>query len=336
MTVRILSIDGGGIRGILPARILAELERRAGKPASELFDLVAGTSTGGILACGLAQRISAARLGDLYAQHGAEIFSRSFGRILATAGGLFGAKYDPAPLEAMLRQTLGEARLSAARRPHLLVPSYAIALPSPARIDGTTARTSRAPMFFKSWKANGHALDRDDVRDAFDFPLWQVARATSAAPTYFPPAEIESMAGERYAMIDGGVFANNPSLCALASAKRLFPDAKRFLLVSLGTGAAEEPIDASDARSWGDAEWLRPILSLLLDGAVDTACYICDQLLGRDHHRFEAAVADGSDAPAAAFDDSSADNVRRLESLAQQVIAAESGRLDAVCRALAP
>lgn len=334
MIVRILSIDGGGIRGILPARLLAEVERRAEKPAADLFDLVAGTSTGGILACGIARRIAAAQLGDLYARHGGEIFSRSFERFVATAGGVLGAKYDPAPLEAMLRQALGETWLSAVGMPHLLVPSYAIALPRAEAIAGTQAGTLRAPLFFKSWKANGRALDAAEAAGAFDFPLWQVARATSAAPTYFPPAEIASASGDGYAMIDGGVFANNPSLCALASARRLFPGADRFLLVSLGTGAAEAPIDPEEARSWGDAEWLKPILSVFMDGAVDTICYIADQLLGRDHFRFEAALGRSAAVPAVAFDDASADNIQCLESLAQQMIADESGRLDAVCRAL--
>jgi patatin-like phospholipase/acyl hydrolase len=334
MIARILSIDGGGIRGILPARLLAELERRSGRRAAELFDLIAGTSTGGILACGIARRIDAASLGDLYAAHGGEIFSRSMSHMVATAGGVLGAKYDPAPLEAMLRQVLGDAWLAAVEKPHLLVPSYAIALPRPTAIDGTTARSLRAPLFFKSWKANGGALDAGERADAFDFPLWQVARATSAAPTYFPPADIESRSGERYAMIDGGVFANNPSLCALASARRLFPEAERFLLVSLGTGAAEAPIDARKAREWGDVEWLRPILAVLVDGAVDTVCYIADRLLGGDHQRFEAAIADAPDAPDAAFDEASAGNIHRLESLALRMIAAEGGRLDRLCRLL--
>jgi patatin-like phospholipase/acyl hydrolase len=330
---RILAIDGGGIRGFLPARLLQELEKRAGKPIAEMFDLIAGTSTGGILACGLARRIPAERIGQLYVQHGLEIFNHSLAREIGTADGLLGARYSADALESLLQDVLGEARLSDVAAPHLLVPSYCIALPAPVTLAGSTAQSSRAPMFFKSWRANGRGPGGSERAAAFDFRLWQVARATSAAPTYFPPAVIESMSGDRYAMIDGGVFANNPSLCAVAAARRLRPAAERLLLVSLGTGVREKPIDAADAWRWGDAEWLRPILAVLMDGAVDVVCYIAEQLLGSNHHRIEAAIT-GHEAPSAAFDDASADNLRRLEALAQRMIAAESARLDRLCREL--
>ncbi len=332
--IRILSIDGGGIRGVLPARLLQHIEERTGKPTADLFDLVAGTSTGGILACGIAKRIPAKALGDLYAAHGRQIFCHSLGHAIETADGLFGVKYGATALEDWLRSVLGGGWLSEIVLPHLLVPSYCVTLPEPEEIPGAAAQSSRAPMFFKSWKANGRQLNAGERGAAHDFPLWQVARATSAAPTYFPPAEITSRSGAEYVMVDGGVFANNPSLCALAASRRLYPEAERVVLVSLGTGIAEAPIDGKAARCWGDAEWLRPLLAVLMDGASDTVCYVCEQLVGREHYRFEAALAGGADAPAAAFDDASLENMQRLESLAQRMIVLQSERLGAVCRVL--
>lgn len=332
--IRILSIDGGGIRGILPARLLEELERRAGKPAAELFDLIAGTSTGGIIACGLARRLPAQQLGDLYARHGGAIFARSAAHELETGGGLWGPKYEAAPLEAMLRLVLGDAWLSEVKAPHLLVPSYCIALPRPIDAGDGLTRKTQAAFYFKSWKANGLALDPGDVRDAFDFPLWQVARATSAAPTYFPPACIASMAGEHWAMIDGGVFDNNPAASALASARRLYPEARRFLVLSLGTGARQESIDAGEASHWGLAEWAPRIVDVCMDGQSDAARYHAAQDPVATQIRFQLPVGDGPDAPAAAMDDAAPDNIVRLEALARGMIAGGATQLDALLEEL--
>jgi patatin-like phospholipase/acyl hydrolase len=331
-TVRILSIDGGGIRGILPARLLQEIERQTGQPGAELFDLVAGTSTGGIIACGIARRISATRLGEFYASNGGKIFTRSFGREVATLDGLFGPDYDPRPLERMLREVLGETWLSEVTRPHLLIPSYCVALPPSDRAAG---RERPSAMFFKSWKANGVSLDAGDVQETLDFPLWQVARATSAAPTYFPPAWVTSKSGERAAMIDGGVFANNPSACALASARRLYPEAKRYLIVSLGTGAAAPSIDADATAGWGKARWMRPMFSIFMAGAADAASYQVEQDPKVRHLRFQVTIAPGPDAPSTAMDDAEPDNVRRLELLAQRMIETNRDRLIAAALGLA-
>lgn len=107
MTVRILSIDGGGIRGILPAKVLCEIEQHTGKSISSLFDIISGTSTGGILACGACTKVPAANLLDLYVKQGGAIFSHS--TILQNIEGHVGlaAKYDPKPLEEALRSVLG-------------------------------------------------------------------------------------------------------------------------------------------------------------------------------------------------------------------------------------
>jgi len=109
-TVHILSIDGGGIRGILPARVLQRIEEITGKQARDLFDLVAGTSTGGILACGLVSG-HGCDLGDLYAQRGSAIFAHSLWRSVRTVGGVEGPRYDVTTLETILSQILREASL---------------------------------------------------------------------------------------------------------------------------------------------------------------------------------------------------------------------------------
>ena len=336
-TIRVLSIDGGGIRGILPACVLHEIETRTGKDIASLFHLISGTSTGGIIACGLLKGVSADKLKDLYVKEGGDIFSHSGWRTVETLWNLNGPKYSAENLESTLKSTLGDTWLSETRGPELLVPSYCITLPKPIELDGDRVQSTRMPFLFKSWKARGTLLDSGDVREALDFRLLDVARATSAAPTYFPPAKIESHNGDVYWMVDGGVFANNPAMCALVSARRIFPGVKRCLVVSLGTGSLERSMDGTEAENWGEIAWLHPVLSTLMDGNADTVCYQLDQLLDDDHIRFEISLGtDPNDEYAVHedFDDATPDNIQRLVKLAEKLIKDEDAKLDRLCNEL--
>jgi hypothetical protein len=338
--VRILSIDGGGIRGILPARVLQALERLAGKPVTEMFDLIAGTSTGGIIGCGLVAGVPIGQLADLYVQHGGEIFDRSLWRTVTTLNNLSGPKYSADRLEELLKQQLGDtlmlSQVSKPPMPELLVPAYCIQLPKPVSLDGSDVLSMRTPYFFKSWKASGRCLDKGDAPSACDFPLWQVARATSAAPTYFPPASIRNADNEPFAMVDGGVFANNPAMCALASAQKLF-DADEAIVVSLGTGSLERPIKADAAAEWGEVAWLHPLLSIFMDGNADTVCYQLSQLPQVRDFRFEISTGTDSSKPETVnedFDDARVDNINRLEALAQKMLKVHDDRLKTVANLL--
>jgi hypothetical protein len=288
--VRILSIDGGGIRGIIPARILEVIEERMGKQCSHLFHLIAGTSTGGIIACGLGIGKTAKDMADLYSKEGATIFHRSLWDKVTTIEGLSNPDYDSSPLEAILAKQLGGSMLSDVRDTHLLIPSYAIQLPYDQPGVGVGVMSPRAPYFFKSWRAWDSRIDADGDPKKWNFFLRDVARATSAAPTYFRPALITNEAGDKYGMIDGGVFANNPALSALVSAYKMFPDAEQYMVISLGTGALERPIPYDQAANWGLVHWARPILNVLFDGNADTICYDITQVLGKGHYRFDIAL----------------------------------------------
>jgi predicted acylesterase/phospholipase RssA len=332
--VRILSLDGGGIRGIIPARLLQRIEDGTGKPASDLFHLIAGTSTGGILGCGLAAGKPARDIANLYANRGGEIFHRSLWDKVTTIDGLSNPDYDAGPLEAILAQVLGDAWLSDVHGADLLVPSYAIQLPHEQPGDGLGLLVPRAPYFFKSWKANGSNIDPGDKPAELDFRLRDIARATSAAPTYFPPALIRSRAGEQFGMIDGGVFANNPSMCALVSAYRLFPEAKNFIVVSLGTGSLERPIPYAEAKNWGLVHWARPILNVLFDGNADTTCYEVEQMPGVMQYRFDISLGESPKQDPNAvnedFDDASPDNIARTERKANALADGMANKLQTV------
>lgn len=330
-TIRILSLDGGGIRGIIAATVLREL--LGGQRAQDVFHLIAGTSTGGILACGLCRPtpLSPDDLVKLYVEHGREIFSRTFPHSFPGAS-LLGPRYSAKALEMHLQRQLGDIRLADVRGVDLLVPSYAIELPEP-RPDGET----RAPLFFRSWQAAGEDLPSDALATEYDFLLRDVARATSSAPTYFEPAAIRNTAGQRFGMIDGGVFANNPAMCALVAAWRRYGPEHRFVVVSLGNGFLQRPIPLAYAKSWGKIGWLEPILSVLMDGTSDTVNFQAQEVLRANHHRFDIPLGvTRSDRHAVNddFDDASAVNISALLAKANDLVALQRGRIDEVAQLL--
>jgi hypothetical protein len=297
--MRVLSIDGGGIRGIIPATVLCELEERAGRPALELFDLVAGTSTGGIIACALAQGRSAKEIVRLYLDEGPEIFHSTLGRRITTGDGLIDERYDDGALVAALDAYLGGVTLGEAQM-RVLITAYDL--------------HARETVFFKSWRDEWAGVL---MRDA--------ARATAAAPTYFEPL----LLGER-SLIDGGVFATNPAMCAYAEAARLTGDEPELRVVSLGTGRLTRRIEHDKAKEWGQLGWVRPVIDVVFDGVAATVDYQLDQLLAERHHRFQVTLDKASDD----LDDASAENLALLQQQARELIAERSDDLDRVVAAL--
>jgi patatin-like phospholipase/acyl hydrolase len=280
MPTKILSIDGGGIRGVIPATVLDHVEKTVGRPIAELFDVIAGTSTGGLIALGLTCP------GDA----GARIFPRElFGRIRQ----FFEEKYPDDGLNEVLEERLGDARLADALT-SVIVTAYDI--------------EARKPVFMRS--AKDDLLMRD------------VARATAAAPTYFEPEG---------PLIDGGVFATNPGMCAFVDAYAGQANVDDTLLVSLGTGSLTKPIKAEDARSWGLAGWARHILDVVFDGVSDTVDYQLGQILGSRYYRLQTPLTLANDD----MDDASAENISNLERQGQALIDAERATLDEICAALA-
>jgi predicted acylesterase/phospholipase RssA len=330
--ISILAVDGGGIRGIIPARVLQELEQRAGRPVAELFDLVAGTSTGGIIALGLTTpaadgagpAYSAADLVDLYVENGETIFPDSVLWKIRSLGGLIEQRYDVRPLERLLRDRFGDMHLSSALT-DVVIPSYDLSQP--------------APFFFKREYA------RDEAH-TWDVEMWRVARATSAAPTFFDPAELPPFEGEgAHALIDGGVFVNNPAACAYADALDLFGRDVEIQVVSVGTGEAPSgqpghaggPVRYEEALHWGLAQWAHPMLNVVFDGVAKTVDYQLKRLCrhGEEgtprYHRVQSALPTAS----AAMDNAERDNVERLVADAESLVAGEAARLEDIASVLA-
>ena len=341
-TLRVLSIDGGGIRGLVPALVLEELERRLkakGKtePLHAYFDLVAGTSTGGILAAGLTSphpqdtsrpAATPAELVALYRDQGGEIFDRSFFRAVRKAfanvfsGNLTGVveeKYTHGPLEERLRKTLGDRRISEALT-SVLITAYDIA-------ERTTVVMKKRPL-------------RPDEEPHDDFLFWQAARATSAAPTYFEPARVTNLTQRKsMTLVDGGVYANNPAVCAFVEAHKMGATSETMLLVALGTGHQNRAYSYYETRNWGPINWINPahgapIISILMHGQCHAAEHQLEMLLngrGRtNYYRFDAELAGVNDE----MDDASDENLAALERFARRLIEAESASLDAIVERL--
>ena len=268
----ILSIDGGGIRGIIPGQILVEIEDSFGIEVAKEFDLIAGTSTGGILACAhllpnptnsKKRKFTAQEVVDLYFERGDEIFDIPFFHKVKTAGGLLDEKYPEDGIEDALDDYFGDVWLKDLLKP-CLVTAYDI--------------RRRKGHFFGQHKAK---KDPD-----YNFKAKDVARATSAAPTYFECAKVTSEKGSVYPLIDGGVFVNNPSLSAYAEGRTLFNSngkeakAKDMKILSLGTGHSRKRYYYSKAKNWGMAQWVQPVIDIMMSGSADVAHYQLDQIYG--------------------------------------------------------
>jgi hypothetical protein len=160
-----------------------------------------------------------------------------------------------------------------------------------------------------------------------------VARAASAAPTYFQPEKIMTEDNVDYwALVDGGVFANNPALCTYVEAKTVFPEDTDFLVVSLGTGELTRRINYNDAKDWGLAQWAHPLLNVMFDGESDTVDYQMEKLLQhsaerRRYFRFQTRLDSGNDD----LDDASEQNIRSLKVEAKEMIEKNSEELKLLC-----
>lgn len=238
-TFQILSLDGGGIRGVFSAAVLAAVEDDCGVRITDHFDLIAGTSTGGILALGLGLGLRPRELVEFYVEFGPRIFPRR--RLYRDLLHWFRRKYSQAELESALKNKFGDRPLGTSSL-RLIVPAFNLG--------------ENAVHVFRT--AHLERLRRD-----YKIPAWKVAMATSAAPTYFRAFTLDR--GVR--LVDGGVWANNPAMVAYIEATaHLGVAADNVSLLSLGTISAlrsrRESLDEA-----GKFAWAKEISEVLLDAS---------------------------------------------------------------------
>lgn len=264
---RILSLAGGGYLGLYTACVLAELEEMAGEPLGRRFDLIAGTSVGGLLAIALAFEMPMALLRDLFVQHGTEIFSgrglarSTVGKLRDLTRSVLGPKYDGEALRHVLVEQLGRATLGDALHP-VVIPATNISI-SQTKI----FKTPHVP-----------ASRGDEKRHAVS-----VAMATSAAPAYFPAVRIG-----RHLYADGGMFAVSPDQVGLHEAEHFMEiPAWRTRMLSIGTGTARYQPSAKASERDGAVDWLnegRLVLTLISVQQQHAQAMVEDRLGGRYLH----------------------------------------------------
>ncbi|KAG0594506.1 hypothetical protein M758_UG083500 [Ceratodon purpureus] len=320
--VCILSLDGGGMPGIIPARLLAHLEellqQKSGDPDARIadyFDVVTGTSVGGLLATMLftgdensRPLFRAEEAWKLMAERGREVFKKvakssvwSKLRMRSAKSSRFSAK----PLEHVLKEYLiregGNALTLRDTIKPVLIPCYDLA--------------SAAPFLF----SRADALESQ----TWNFNLWEICRATTATPPFFPPACVTSVDGKTSCTaIDGRVVMHNPTAAAITHVlhnKREFPSVRGvedLLVLSLGTGQIDQTYMYETVRGWGALQWVKPLAKIVLDGVADMVDHTISIAFGehRKHYLRIQMAGLPNQAPADASD------VNQLVKLAENVL----------------
>ncbi|MES2772760.1 MAG: patatin-like phospholipase family protein [Bacteroidota bacterium] len=347
--IKILSIDGGGIKGIIPCTILKYIEEKTGTSISRLFHLIAGTSTGGIIAAGLTKEedggnaFKASDMLQLYAGHGKDIFSKRPADLKSwldavIQDGLFDRCYDVKNFEKLLLEKFGDSRLKDGLT-DILVTTY--------------APSSEKPFYFSSRIAK--------VKEEENFLLRQVARSTSAAPTFFAPAKVK-LGEDDHAFVDGGVFANNPAVLAYGEAKEIYKNILKtsgakseiakpfapevaaddndlpFYMLSIGCGHHPAAVDFSDAEKWRTKDWIQPLLTnVFMQSVAESTHYTMQYLMPpfKDGTpRYQRLDDIKLDADTSAMDDASPENIDALCQIADRYVADNQQTLDAICTTL--
>lgn len=304
---RILALDGGGIRGLITAvwlyRLEKELQREEGREVHirDYFDLIAGTSTGSILACAISLGTPTEELIKIYKDRGKEIFTRSkTSRLLKwfkhlRAEGVDQPIYSDKGLEKVLRDEFEDCEFGKLNE-----------------------EGSKRTTFVVSYDTlNRRAICFNSRQDRYaTLPVWEICKASSSAPVYFPAHVMQMKNGDvtyDIPLIDGGVVASNPTACAIAEGMKLQdePDIKKIVVVSLGTGDSNRPIRIRQAKRWGMIKWSLNITNVLFDGVSQAMDHVATNLLpSANYFRFQAKLERDS------LDDVSEENLNALQALA--------------------
>lgn len=337
--IRILSLDGGGIRGIITCVILKYIEEQLQKldnsnaKIGDYFDLVAGSSTGGLITSLILfpdtnkkAKFSIQEALELYAKKGDEIFNVSFWEHLMNPFGLFNEKISQKNIEKQLDEVFGKLELKDLIKP-CLITSYDI--------------SSRKAKFFCSHEA---------IAPLENFYIKDVCRATSAAPTYFEPAKIKSLYNQEYTFVDGGVYANNPAMCAFAEARKIpfskllldnskpdYPNINDMIIISIGTGQVLKPYLYKEFENAGKIKWISPLIDILLTANAETVDYYLNKMfqsLGPRNYKNYYRIMPSLKNASPEMDDTSPKNIYELIQAGLFYIDTNRKQLDGIVKKL--
>lgn len=313
--VRVLSIDGGGIRGILPGGLLKHIEDAlTAKTGTQFYfaqhlDLIAGTSTGGLISLGLSMpgergrpKYTTQTFLELYTTKGKETFPAPW----LGLKGILSSTYSPEGLEKNLNQYFGDAYISESVCP-LVITSFDL--------------KNNEAYIFDSVEAKA------DERK--NFQLKGAGRATSAAPTYFPAAKIKNKLQEEFEFVDGGIYANNPTLLAIQRALQLYPNAQEYVIYSFGTGQTTKQ-SLSRLGTSGLAQWGTNIADVLMDNAAQCTENLIKSIAQRDTRIKYVRIQPQIQASEKDMDNIEDENIQNLLQTVESTITKEKKVLDAM------
>lgn len=263
--MRVLCLDGGGIRGIYSISILKSIEKEMGKPIREIFDCIAGTSTGAIIAASIVLNFNTEQLLNDYLKFGKKIFTRQ------AKVGIFKTVYSDKYLRRFLQQAFQNITLGEIDKP-LLIPA----------VDMTNSQ----PFVYRASFPHSNTIEEEQ------FKLWDAVLSSCSAPVYFPPNRI----GKNYLSVDGGLWANNPSLVALTDCIHYFnKKIDDISILSIGTGKQIFQFTNEEETEWGARVWLPvqlpsmkvnpKLFDFALHVSSESVSYHCERLLGERYVR---------------------------------------------------
>lgn len=304
MTFKILSLDGGGIRGVMSVRIIQEIEQQIqklkGQSLHEYFDLIAGTSTGALTTAALAIGMNTNQILNIYKYETQEIFpyqSRLCPERLPLIAkyGISAPKFSNQGLINVIKKYFIKnkvpIKIKDVVKPYILIVAYNM--------------STEEPTFF---------VNKNYSQDSFwysDIPLWEICVSSASAPTYFPPYELKNK-GESYAYVDGGVAANNPTLAAVSHAIKLGHKLEEISVISIGTGKNTKTYKFEDIVDWGLIEWAIPLFSVILNAQARIGNLYSQQILGFCNASTYLRLQFNLNKISKSFDDARPENIRQL------------------------
>lgn len=327
-----MSIDGGGIRGIIPAVFLSKLKETLEKsgftgPFHKVFDLMAGTSTGGLISLALSVPlyktdghlydeqggISPYKLPDLYITLGDKVFPGSSRYFRKAIRQIFTSKYKADPFFLILKDLFKDCTVKSALT-NLLITSFDM--------------KSMNPVFIKKRPISSGG-DTDP-----DYYMVDSALATAAVPTYFPPAYVwrKDKTSDMLCLIDGGIFCINPAMAALTEARKICPDCECVML-SLGTGTQREKYNVNKIKNWGSLSWISPWLGVPIIAAVGegqriSTNHMLKKLPQVTFFRFDTELVDKK----GRIDDGSRENLGYLKEKAEELVRENNEQIETLAR----
>lgn len=333
---KVLMLDSGGMHGVISARVIKDLEERTGKPIAECFDLICGTSTGAIIACGLTvpdpknpskPKYKAADLLQMYKDLGKRIFYKSAMRHFRKASMLFGGTaYNPGPLEEIMKEQFGNARIKDALT-SLIIPTADI--------------ERHKSLWIRHFKDYPGASDTENLKMA------DAVRGATSAPMFFPARHVEAKAANengddeertvRYAPIDGGVFGGAIPRVVLTKAKELAPEDAEIVFVFAGNGRPTRYMTPDEYNKQGLVGGVKNVMSMSLDLTMDAILRDIGKELGENFYYLQGPlVRENTDepVPSDSIDDASDENLHALELVGEHIIKSNEDALNRLAKIL--